>query len=298
MKQILLASISLFLFTSAMAQCNVAIPASATPVTSPQGLAGSDYHMWVCDSLSHSGFDHFFYIESGGYTSGSGIGITSWLKSGGEYASGGIDDTVYYEPGAIFTTTPDVMIACPAIVFDYTNAPTPGCITPPTAGISASTDTVCAGTSGCMTYNDASSVSGTATYNWSFPGGVPGNSTDQNPGTVCYMTPGTYTTQLQVTDSVGTDIASFEITVLNCVGMDETDPIGFDLYPNPATDQLFISSKMRADVQILDLTGRVAFEDRLVPGDNLLDIKELVAGIYIVEVSVEGRLESRKLIVE
>tara|TARA_Y100000034_G_scaffold32291_1_gene39559 strand:+ start:126988 stop:133959 length:6972 start_codon:yes stop_codon:yes gene_type:complete len=52
------------------------------------------------------------------------------------------------------------------------------------------------------------------TYNWTFPGGTPSSSNQENPGTISYSTPGTYEVRLQVTTLCGTsDVAVETFTV-------------------------------------------------------------------------------------
>ena len=71
---------------------------------------------------------------------------------------------------------------------------------PPTPNFSADASSICEG--GTVNFTDASSPNITA-WNWSFPGGVPATSTQQNP-TVTYATSGTYDVSLTVTNSSGT----------------------------------------------------------------------------------------------
>jgi PKD repeat protein len=75
----------------------------------------------------------------------------------------------------------------------------------PIADFNASATSVCTNTN--VTFNDLSynaSVDGTWNWNWSFPGGTPSSSTQQNP-VISYTTPGAYTATLTVTNSAGND---------------------------------------------------------------------------------------------
>jgi large repetitive protein len=56
-------------------------------------------------------------------------------------------------------------------------------------------------------------ITGTSTYNWSFPGGTPASSTNANPGSILYNTPGTYTISLTVTNECGTTTREQNIIV-------------------------------------------------------------------------------------
>src|SRR5699024_9905690 len=72
------------------------------------------------------------------------------------------------------------------------------------ADFTVSTQTVCQG--GCITFSDQSitpAVGGITSWSWTFNGGNPSTSTDQNPSCVTYNTPGTYAVQLSVIDADG-----------------------------------------------------------------------------------------------
>lgn len=107
----------------------------------------------------------------------------------------------------------------------------------PTLAIEASIDTACAGD--CFTFNNLTedTIIDNATdvsWNWSFPGGSPDTANVENPGEVCYQTPGTYDVILEVEidtlsfsqtfpnfvtvlDSCG-PVANFNYTPIVCLG--------------------------------------------------------------------------------
>lgn len=66
-----------------------------------------------------------------------------------------------------------------------------------------------------VTYTDLSDS--TTTYNWSFPGGTPANSTEASP-TVVYDTPGSYAANLQATVSSGNDYSTTKNSYINVIG--------------------------------------------------------------------------------
>jgi len=72
---------------------------------------------------------------------------------------------------------------------------------PPVANFSASVTAVCTG--GTVSFTDISSNLPTS-WSWTFTGGTPSSSTQQNP-TVTYSTAGTYTVTLTATNSFGSD---------------------------------------------------------------------------------------------
>lgn len=72
----------------------------------------------------------------------------------------------------------------------------------PVAALSVSDPTLCEGD--CVTFTDLS-TGAPASWNWQFPGGTPASSNQQNPGSICYATAGTYNVILIVTNSFGSD---------------------------------------------------------------------------------------------
>lgn len=80
----------------------------------------------------------------------------------------------------------------------------------PIAGITASTTSICP--NGCITFTDASTNAPTS-WAWTFPSGTPPTSTAQNPGSVCWTTPGNYTVSLTVTNVNGSSTTTQVITV-------------------------------------------------------------------------------------
>lgn len=84
----------------------------------------------------------------------------------------------------------------------------------PSANISASSLTVCAGQS--IIFNDASTGTNVDTWAWSFGGGVPGTASTAGPHNVTFNTPGTFNVLLTVSDDTGTDDQTIQITVVPC----------------------------------------------------------------------------------
>ncbi len=105
------------------------------------------------------------------------------------------------------------LATCPTSIPNITSNPIP------IANFTVSDDTICAGT--CVTFTDMS-INSPTQWTWSFPSGSPTSSILQNPGIVCFNTPGDYTIQLIATNAVGSDTATRTIHV------DYLAPITFD----------------------------------------------------------------------
>ena len=74
---------------------------------------------------------------------------------------------------------------------------------------------------------------------------------------------------------------------------------GFKLYPNPAyTDEVFIKTPQLAnkEITIYDVFGKVVLREKL--RTSTLNISKLVPGVYLLQVVVNDRSTTRKLIVK
>ncbi len=82
--------------------------------------------------------------------------------------------------------------------------------TPPVASLTA-TGSACEGS--CWNFSDISSGNPTS-WSWTFTGGTPSSSTSQNPTNICFLTAGTYSATLSVTNAFGTDDTTITITIV------------------------------------------------------------------------------------
>jgi PKD repeat protein len=81
----------------------------------------------------------------------------------------------------------------------------------PTANFSASENYVCPST--CVNFINQS-INATS-YQWIFQGGTPATSTNMNPSSVCYLTPGNFDVTLIATNSLGSDT----LIIQNCISV-------------------------------------------------------------------------------
>ena len=135
-----------------------------------RGDGSSGGHAFVCDGYNGSNF-HFNWGWSGYY---NGYFNVSNLNPG--------TSSLTQNQGAIINITPGATV--------------------PIADFEANTSTILAGES--INFYDLS-YGIPASYNWSFPGGLPNSSTLQNPGNIVYSSIGNYNVTLSVANSFGTD---------------------------------------------------------------------------------------------
>jgi hypothetical protein len=122
---------------------------------------------------------------------------------------------------------------------------TPYITTPPKGVISTPTDDVTIQAGGTVNF----STSTVATqYSWVFPGGSPATSTAQNPGTVTYSTPGSYTASLTVIDGSGNS---------------DPSPPSVDVYVQPTTPDFEVS--VASDFAIVQPGGTAKYAVTVTP---------------------------------
>lgn len=113
---------------------------------------------------------------------------------------------------------------------------------------------------------------------------------------------GVYTVVYQFTDANGCS-ASAQRTLLvdACTGIDELDAIGLSIYPNPATDLLYVTANAgRYDIELLDAAGRLVHSSGLnVSNDRerTIALDAFKNGIYAVVVTTDKGLRFTKRLV-
>lgn len=83
----------------------------------------------------------------------------------------------------------------------------------------------------------------------------------------------------------------------NILGVEQDLLEGFSFYPNPVTETLNINAKTNIDeVRIFDVLGQQVFLQNLETTQGQLQLSSLKSGIYILQVSSEGKTGSYKLV--
>lgn len=83
------------------------------------------------------------------------------------------------------------------------------------------------------------------------------------------------------------------------VGIGENSGDVISVYPNPANEYFTIKSNQNGSASIIDVTGKVVIDTKIVSGSNNINIANLSAGIYFVNTLMEdGSKASAKLLVK
>lgn len=126
------------------------------------------------------------------------VGGTSWLWNFGDGSTSTLQNPVHtYAVGGSYTVTLTTTNPCGSTV----TTKSVGLIPPPTANFTATPTSGCAS----LTVQFTSTATGNpSSYSWSFPGGTPTSSTEQNP-VVVYDTPGSYNVTFIALNAGGSD---------------------------------------------------------------------------------------------
>ena len=171
--------------------------------------------------------------------------------------------------------------------------------TPPTASIDNCDTTF------CPQIIFSASASGTSPFSWAwtFGDGV-GTSALQNPFyNYAAAGNGSYTVNLIVTNSCGSDTASKNVNIACLVGLDPgLNTGGFSVYPNPANGILFVQANEGtelSEIRLIDINGREVgvHSESMGQGKFSLDLSELSSGVYVVKVLSSKGEFLRKIVI-
>lgn len=162
--------------------------------------------------------------------------------------------------------------------------PLGGCLNPPTvANFDATPTFVYEG--GSIQFHDLSSHNPTA-WEWTFPGGTPATSIEQNP-LIQYTAFGVYSVTLKATNAYGNN--TLTKTDYISVGVDgiTTLPYTTSVYPNPTNGKLFITNPSNSlqEITILSAVGKQILTVTSAEDIISLDISGQSSGIYMVKIT-------------
>lgn len=146
-----------------------------------------------------------------------------------------------------------------------------------------------------VTFTNAST--GATSYSWDF--GDFTNSSASAPAHA-YAANGSYTAVLTAINGNCTDTVAFEISIE--VGIEENNSMSFEVYPNPANEQVLVAfeNNTAASITILDAMGRVVFAQAINEiGSQVLPVSvaELASGSYTVQIISANQVGVKRLMI-
>lgn len=176
---------------------------------------------------------------------------------------------------------------------------------PLAAGFISGPDTVCRNGSGYI--YTCNLIPGATSYLWSLPYGASitqGNGANSVTLAFSNDAAGGSLAVSGKNDCGSGPQASREINVQNCSGLSETNGIKLNIWPNPASDRIFLTlsgSSLPVWIRIIDVRGMVYYKNReeISSGQEpfQINLESLSPGLYILEASY-GLFSVRKKILK
>jgi PKD repeat protein len=140
------------------------------------------------------------------------------------------------------------------------------------------------------------------TYQWSFDGGLPATSDEENPMGIVYNEIGEYDVTLIAENLFGSDTLLMPAyIVVTPVGLISNNDEIVKVYPNPVNDQLHIafSKEKIHDVSLFDMNGHPIISLQNQSGLVNISTAELNAGIYFIMIkdNTKGDVVFQKILV-
>lgn len=138
---------------------------------------------------------------------------------------------------------------------------------------------------------------GATSYSWDF--GDFTNSSASAPAHA-YAANGAYTAVLTAINGNCTDTVAFEISIE--VGIEENNSLTFEVYPNPASAQVFVAfeNNDNATLTVLDAMGRVVLTQAINEVGSLVlpvSVAELASGSYTLQIISENQVGVKRLMI-
>lgn len=227
-------------------------------------------------------------VNSSTICSGATATLTASGVSSYTWSTGSVSSSVTVSPSAatIYTVSGN-LAGCPVAV-SQTAAITVSAL--PSVSIAAIAQALC-NTTG--TVNLAGSP-----FGGTFTGtGIVGNTfSPQAAGTGTFVVSYSYTGS-----NTCSGIAHTNIIVANCTGMEELNrALAFEVYPNPASDDLHVSfpDMEPRTISIYSMNGELVYSEKVQAMQHTLHISELSRGLYVLKVSGAEGQSSKKILVQ
>ncbi len=98
-------------------------------------------------------------------------------------------------------------------------------------------------------------------------------------------------------NSCGFDLDAVGVINQKILGTSDFEKSNVFLYPNPASDRVFIHSKNLAAIKIYDISGRLVTSQKGI-SSNGMDVSNLTKGIYVAQITSEEKITSVRLVIK
>lgn len=91
------------------------------------------------------------------------------------------------------------------------------------------------------------------------------------------------------------DTADLEGTTLSTESFSKTS---YHLYPNPATDRIYVDVTKQTQVEIYSILGQKLIDKQIFNASTPILLNDLKSGVYMVKITQDGNITSKKLVVK
>lgn len=92
---------------------------------------------------------------------------------------------------------------------------------------------------------------------------------------------------------------TYDMIVVDDLGIDETTPFSVKLYPNPATSILNIQSDITIErIELRDMNGRIIDSRQSESKHSVLDLSGLTKGVYLITLHKEGSSVVKRIVIQ
>lgn len=177
------------------------------------------------------------------------------------------------------------------------------CTLPQTPSTVSAANIMCVGDAAIKTLS-VSAVSNATAYAWTLPAGatiISGNTTNSITADFSSLAIGVYTLGVNGINICGNGPASVAtLSVSACTGVKDLEKgILVSNYPNPFADYLMLNSALidsKGIISIYNNLGQLVSKTTGVSLENKINTSHLSAGVYLLEVKLDGKIISEKVI--
>jgi len=140
-------------------------------------------------------------------------------------------------------------------------------------------------------------------WQWTFAGGIPETSTEQNPQGILYPDGGDYTVKLTASNVAGTDSLIKEDYIhVDWVGVEKfKSPHDFHIFPNPGSGKFIVefatSENKTVTLEVVDASGKIMKQSNISKSGKqiMIDLTSMKNGLYFVRVKDGNKTVSKQV---
>lgn len=128
------------------------------------------------------------------------------------------------------------------------------------------------------------------TWEWTFEGGDPATSTEQNPDGIMYSAMGSYDVTLTVTSMFGSSTLTMEDYIeVGPVGIDENMEYAVSIYPNPSDGNLTVETMNAQNIEVYSILGELKYKQEVEQKTTKLNLTDLDKGVYFIRIITDDQ---------